>query len=1022
VRSSAAMWDVFASVMNNDAALVKVVAEPLPRFEYATGIWRPSWRPLRVIPSISTAADSLKEYLVVEAGGFERLVLIGLSQGGLVIQRCLVRMLSEGRGRELARICRVVLLATPNSGSQLLLTARRALVRGNPQEKELRPYDELIADTLRAVQRDIVHAPIAPTERSCRVPFSVYAGEQDGVVTRASAQAVFPDAGVLPGDHFTIAKPDSIRHRTYTTVRRLLMDAGVDNGPDPPTDVTVTTLKPASLEVHNAVDPDTAQPGNIPELTPYISRAHDKHLRTILGEIVAGGPSRLIILTGESSTGKTRALYEALIEQVPHAPLLRPADAKDLVSLLEDRQVRPGSVLWLNETQRFLYGTSGETAATSLRTALTDTRGIVAVGTLWTSPYWNELTALAGPAGAYGQARALLTHPGLAVRIDVPAHLDADTIKTWREIAAAKGDRRLKQALEAGTSDGRVIQHLSGGPELLDAYLAGPGGPLFTAREHALITAALGARRLGHRSPLPAALLAQAADGALPAKHRSPNPDWAEHDLRALAGGKRDDGTRTDIRGTLTALTAVYNRSGAPAAYEPADFLEQHTHELHAEPSAVPALWAALIEHTAAPADQVQLARAAWMRQLRTTAVRLWHKAVTAGRLEIGLAQLGNVLDPGRRAAVYSATHVDITDTHTVTILLSVLRHETGTEQAIKVLLERASPNLIDNIDIADTREVADLLLQLSQVEAKQQIAALLDRDPATHADITEMNAVSSLLFSLWIAGADQSVQVLAHRAVSHVDTTDTRAVETLLRSLRQVEAEQQIAALLDRDPATHVDITNLTSITNLLRELWEAGAEQQVRVLLDRDLVNQVEIGEPGCSGAYLMRFLRQAGAESEFGTLAHRALTQMQTASSYDAAELLRELRLAGAAQQVSALLDRDPAAHAKITYTFGIANLLQELREIGAEQQISTLLDRDPATHVSITDPNAVVKLLQELRAAGAEQQVARLKERAATARPQIKDFAPYGREPDGRPSPPWTADAILGLTSSDHSPTQ
>ncbi|WP_344667569.1 alpha/beta fold hydrolase [Catenulispora yoronensis] len=234
VRASAGMWDAFATLMAGDAALAGVVAEPEPRFEYATGVFRSSWKALTVIPSISTAADSLKEYLITEAGDFERLVLVGHSQGGLVIQRCLARMLAEGRGLELARIRRVVLLATPNTGSELFLSARRALVRGNPQEEELRPFDELVADTVRSVQRDIVHAAAEPTERSCRIPFSVYAGEQDKVVTRASAQAAFPEAAVLPGDHSRIASPDSARHRTYTTVRRLLIAAAKEDEPPAP--------------------------------------------------------------------------------------------------------------------------------------------------------------------------------------------------------------------------------------------------------------------------------------------------------------------------------------------------------------------------------------------------------------------------------------------------------------------------------------------------------------------------------------------------------------------------------------------------------------------------------------------------------------------------------------------------------------------------------------------------------------------------------------------------------------------
>ncbi|MFD0634305.1 esterase/lipase family protein [Catenulispora yoronensis] len=481
VRSSARMWDAFASVMAGDAELSGTVCEPVPRFEYATGVWRSSWKPSRVIPSISTAADSLREYLDTEAGNFESLVLVGHSQGGLVIQRCLVQMLAAGRGLELARIKRVVLLATPNTGSDLLMPARRRLVRGNSQEAELRPFNELVGDTFRVVARDIVAAASVPTQRSCRIPFSVYAAEQDGVVTRASAHAGFPDAAALPGDHFSVARPDSPQHRTYTTVRRLLMEAAVSKGPDAsvaPSTVSISTLTPANLEIHNASDPEAETLGQVPELTAYLVRAHDRQLRTVLSQIMAGGQSRLVILTGDSSTGKTRALYEALIEIAPHAPLLRPVGARDLSAVVESGQVQPGSVLWLNEAQRFLYGPEGSEAAGSLRALLSATSGIAAVATLWSSPYWAELTAPTTTHDAYGQVRALLTHPASAVRINVPTHLASDDLDAWRTLAFTEGDARLRHALTAGSSDGHVIQHLSGGPELVAAYLDGnQGGP-----------------------------------------------------------------------------------------------------------------------------------------------------------------------------------------------------------------------------------------------------------------------------------------------------------------------------------------------------------------------------------------------------------------------------------------------------------------------------------------------------------------------------------------------------------------
>lgn len=218
-RSSPRMWDPFTRLMTSDADLAHVV---ILRFAYATKIAQP--HPLRNLPSFDTVADSLKEFFDTEAEGLECLVLVSHSQGGLVTQRFLTRMLAEGRGKDLRRIRRVVMLACPNTGSQMGLLLRRTLVRVNPQERQLRPFDEQIADTRRMVLRDIVNARTV-TARTCPISFSVYAGESDGVVTAASARDAFPDAAVLPGDHFTIASPRDSSDRSYTTVKRHVLDA-----------------------------------------------------------------------------------------------------------------------------------------------------------------------------------------------------------------------------------------------------------------------------------------------------------------------------------------------------------------------------------------------------------------------------------------------------------------------------------------------------------------------------------------------------------------------------------------------------------------------------------------------------------------------------------------------------------------------------------------------------------------------------------------------------------------------------
>ena len=65
-----------------------------------------------------------------------------------------------------------------------------------------------------------------------------------------------------------------------------------------------------ALEVHRPVQPDHEQAG-LPDLPPYLPREHDAALaRTVTA--ATQGRSGIAVLVGGSSTGKTRACWEAL--------------------------------------------------------------------------------------------------------------------------------------------------------------------------------------------------------------------------------------------------------------------------------------------------------------------------------------------------------------------------------------------------------------------------------------------------------------------------------------------------------------------------------------------------------------------------------------------------------------------------------------------------------------------------------------------------------------------------------------
>ena len=79
--------------------------------------------------------------------------------------------------------------------------------------------------------------------------------------------------------------------------------------------------------------------------------------------------------------------------------------------MLESGQVTAQTVLWLDETQQFLYGEHGVTAAGLLGRLLACARGVLAVGAMWERPYRQELTAQGRFPDSHAVVRALLTGP-----------------------------------------------------------------------------------------------------------------------------------------------------------------------------------------------------------------------------------------------------------------------------------------------------------------------------------------------------------------------------------------------------------------------------------------------------------------------------------------------------------------------------------------------------------------------------------------------------------------------------------
>ncbi|WP_216206299.1 hypothetical protein [Amycolatopsis aidingensis] len=367
---------------------------------------------------------------------------------------------------------------------------------------------------------------------------------------------------------------------------------------------------PLQLDVHRAI----VVGGDLPELPGYLRREHDDRIDEYLAELDG---AQMLVITGESSTGKTRALYEAVHrhEVLREWPLVYPRTADELLALLGGG-VASRTVIWLNESQNHLSGPHGEQVAAHLRELLIRPKPVVVLGTLWPR-YWDEFTGAPDGLDGRSQVRALLQHGVRRVRV-------ADRFSP-EQIALVGADRTADPRLAAAVSaspDRRVIQTIAGGPALVERH-EHPETPR-DRYAAAIVTAALDARRLGHQVPVSRALLGDAAPGYLGAEDLVDTPDdWFAEGL-ARAAGQAAHG--------ITALVPRRREAGpGPAdAYEPHDYLDQHGRRTRRDAVVPATLWQACAEHALDPEDRARLAESAYRRLVFRYGDRLCGQAIEA--------------------------------------------------------------------------------------------------------------------------------------------------------------------------------------------------------------------------------------------------------------------------------------------------------------------------------------------------------------------------------------------------------
>ncbi|MEU3558734.1 dsDNA nuclease domain-containing protein [Kitasatospora sp. NPDC006786] len=374
--------------------------------------------------------------------------------------------------------------------------------------------------------------------------------------------------------------------------------------------------QPERLGVHAAIaDPlQTTATGFV--LPEYIARRHDHELRDLLTDAASGEEPVLLVLSGHSCTGKTRTAYEAVAACLADWELAYPKDADSLCRLLAADVLGPRTVLWLNEAQELLGGHGGEAAAAALRRRLERPGPLVVIATLWPG-HRHELTDRpVGVRDRHPQARALLA---AARVITVPTVFDGSVLRRLHET----DDGSLAVAARTAP-DGSITQTLAGGPALVQWYEQADGAQDCYGK--AVVSAAMDARRLGHTSPLPLALLEMAAPGYLTDAQRAAAPaGWFETAMVFA---------RTRIKDVVAALGDVAHDHGMgaqPGVCRLADYLDHYSRTARHAFFPPTSFWQAVEYHAATAADLYELARSAEHRGRLRLAATLLRRAADGG-------------------------------------------------------------------------------------------------------------------------------------------------------------------------------------------------------------------------------------------------------------------------------------------------------------------------------------------------------------------------------------------------------
>ncbi|MFJ2736782.1 hypothetical protein [Streptomyces sp. NPDC087317] len=681
-------------------------------------------------------------------------------------------------------------------------------------------------------------------------------------------------------------------------------------------------IDPHALEVHRPIQLEGAPEG----LPHYLPRAHD----TVLHEALRTPEPSLLVLVGGSSTGKTRAAYEAVRKMTGwslYHPIF-PNRATALVEALNTGRLAPKTVIWLNELQEYLMRDGGEAAAASLRRALSDSsEPLKFVATIWPR-YWQAITELDSP---YPSGRELLNNQ--AVRFDINSTFPAELLSS-----AAANDNRIQVALKAAPKG--ITQYLAAGPALLDFFRdskdENPGA-------WAILCTAMDANIGEGTDFLTAEFLSEAAPGYMTDEEWGAcDEDWFERALNHAT---------TELRGAARPLSKVRPRteSSGRVHFRLADYLVQHAQQTRAEAPVPRSLWSAILSNVKEPLATSVFAQSAGDRGMYEEAAQLWTPLAHDGDAQALHELLKNPTVPSEEAEALMKDAIDaipLSETVEIGWMLSELQQQHSLKERLVQRVSEAPDQLqigppFDMFVIFEELELAghDNALRVYSQTIKRDLKNI-DRS-----DFWNFTSLSGALL-----GSDLEDVLDTGIKLARIYFKNCRMKVTelsyflahLSRNIHEGDFTDEVRAELHARVG-EIDISDVISLHPAIVNLLLAGESKLGHSLLTRacNSITELDLGR-SYAPLELMYLMRDYGYIDGMEALACRVAEEFDPGRSGPALHCLEKLDAIGCEAAFSIMAHRMartgpilPVAHADKLSNFFATKGLAELHEIYAQR---------------------------------------------------------------------------------------